>query len=198
MRRLRWSGWHPLPAPRCAKLGSVNFTNDGGHPPQQWRSHAHFIVLRPRSRSSSRPRSSSLRTSETPTTGLFDPAATAPPSSISQRHRNRRFVATPLRYRGDGLFRRQSLLDDAQLLLGEPAAAAREAGDHLSSRRISSLYSNMSSSTGLSLSCSCLAVRSNRGSSAPFPAIHRPRFADTLSTRSCKRRKRPVGRCACS
>ena len=55
------------------------------------------MVLRPSMRSKARTLSSSLRTSEAATTGSFDPTAMAPPSSISRRHRNRRFGATPFR-----------------------------------------------------------------------------------------------------
>ena len=55
------------------------------------------MVLRPSRRSRSRTRSSSLRTSEAPTTGSFFPTDMAPPSAIRRRQRNSRFGATPLR-----------------------------------------------------------------------------------------------------
>src|SRR5271165_3209704 len=45
------------------------------------------MVLRPSRRSSSRTRSSSLRTSELPTTGSSDPTAVAPPSLIRRLQR---------------------------------------------------------------------------------------------------------------
>lgn len=38
--------------------------------------------------------------------------------------------------RGDGLARRQTLLDDAQLLMGGPAAASSDAGDHVAPAEI--------------------------------------------------------------
>ena len=55
------------------------------------------MVLRPSMRSKARTLSSSLRTSEAATTGSFDPTAMAPPSSISRRHRNRKFGAPSFR-----------------------------------------------------------------------------------------------------
>ncbi len=118
----------------------------------------------PRRRSRSRTRSSSLRTSEAPTTGSFDPTAMAPPSSINRRHRNRRFAAPPFRLATAETASPGTRLSPMMRSFSRSGQYRRRATPVITStRRMSSSGMSMSPSTGLSLPWSCRTVRAKRG-----------------------------------
>ncbi len=123
----------------------------------------------PRRRSRSRTRSSSLRTSEAPTTGSFDPTAMAPPSSINRRHRNGRFAAPPFRLATAETASPGNRLSPMMRSFSRSGQYRRRATPVITStRRMSSSGMSMSPSTGLSLPWSCRTVRAKRG------AVHAP------------------------